>query len=122
MRHSLIVSSAVFTLSYLAARGLLELNLGREMRIAIALLPVIPFAIWILQIARACRELDELELRIHLEALAIAFPIAMVIFMTLGLVELAIGLNPADWSYKHTWIFLPVLYFLGLSLARKRYA
>ena len=122
MRPSLIISSAAFVVSYLLARGLLELNLGREMRIAIALLPVIPFAIWILQIVRACRALDELELRIHLEALAIAFPIAMVVFMTLGLVELAVGLNPADWSYKHTWFFLPILYFFGLTLARKRYA
>ena len=108
--------------SYLAARGLLELPLQRDVRLAVALLPVIPFALWIWQVIKACRSLDELQRQIHLEALAVAFPIAMVVFMTLGLVEVAIGLNPADWSYKHTWFFLPLLYFAGLTIARRRYA
>jgi hypothetical protein len=70
---------------------------------------------------QALRDLDELERRIQLEALAIAFPGALLLIMTLGLLQLAIPLSPADWSYRHIWPFLFLFYFLGLALTRRRY-
>jgi hypothetical protein len=73
-------------------------------------------------IIRAARDLDELERRIQLEALAFAFVLAVLLLMTLGLMELAITLNRDDWSYRHVWAMLPMLYFGGLALARRRYA
>jgi hypothetical protein len=42
--------------------------------------------------------------------------------MTLGLMELAITLNRDDWSYRHVWPMLLLLYLGGLIIARKRYA
>jgi hypothetical protein len=65
--------------------------------------------------------MDELEQRIHLEALAVAFPLALILLMTLGLLELATKLPPEDFSYRHVWAFLPIFYFGGLALARRRY-
>jgi hypothetical protein len=26
-----------------------------------------------------------------------------------------------DWSYRHVWFFLPLFYFVGLDIARRRY-
>jgi hypothetical protein len=37
------------------------------------------------------------------------------------LLELAIGLDPKDWSYRHVWIYLPLFYFVGLAIAWRRY-
>lgn len=110
--------------SYIAARAALdvELQLGPTwLRVAAALFPVIPtaFALW--AIAAALRESDELQRRVHLEALAIAYPLAILLLMTLGLLELAVGLKPEDWSYRHVWIYLPIFYFLGLFIAWRRY-
>jgi hypothetical protein len=65
--------------------------------------------------------MDELEQRIQLEALALAFPLTLILLMTLGLLEIAIELPAEDLSYRHVWAMLPALYFLGLTLARKRY-
>jgi hypothetical protein len=65
--------------------------------------------------------MDELHRRVHLEALAIAFPLTMLLLMVLGLVELVIPLSPDDWSYRHVWQFLPLFYFLGLALTWRRY-
>ena len=113
--------TVIFAVSYIVARGLLELDFGASARIAIALIPVIPFLLWVWELVRWTRSLDELERRIHLEAVAIAFPIAIMIFMTLGLLEKAVGLNPEDWSYRHTWFVLPFTYFIGLAFARRRY-
>ena len=47
--------------------------------------------------------------------------IAVVVLMTLGLLDLARPLNPDDWSPRHVWAMMPALYFLGLARARRRY-
>jgi hypothetical protein len=107
---------------YLLARGVLELpNLSTALRIAIAVAPV-PLFLWLLnRMVKAVTRLDELEQRIQLEALATAFPLVFVLLMTLGLLELAVPLNPDDWSYRHVWALLPLVYFFGLWRARQRY-
>ena len=40
--------------------------------------------------------------------------------MTLGLLEIAMPLDPADWSYRHVWAMMPLLY-IGLWRANRRY-
>jgi hypothetical protein len=115
------LGTLVFAVSYIVARVLLELPLGHNARFAIALIPVLPFCLWIYELVKWARSLDELQRRMHLEAVAVAFPLATMVFMTLGLIEKAVGLNAQDWSYRHTWVFLPILYFAGLAFARRRY-
>jgi hypothetical protein len=91
-------------------------------RVVAAALPVGPFALFLFALSRAIRGLDELERRIQLEALALAFPLTMLLLMALGLFELAMPLSRDDWSYRHVWAMLPVLYATGLALARRRYS
>lgn len=107
---------------YFAARGLLELDtLGWWTRFAVAIVPVPVFA-WVLwNVSKGIAQMDELQRRIQLEALAFAFPLTVLLLMTLGLLELAIGLNPADWSYRHVWPFVFLFYFAGLARAKRRY-
>ncbi len=112
----------VFVLSYFAARAGLEMEgISSAVRVGFALLPVLPFTFLLLAIAKGIRSLDELERRIQLEALAFAFPLTLILLLVLGLLELAIKLPPEDLSYRHVWAMLPVLYFLGLTLAKRRY-
>lgn len=113
--------SAWFT-AWAGARILLESSGPTWLRIVAALTPAPLAGVALLTIVRGARELDELEQRIQLEALAIAFVLALLLLMTLGLMELAVTLNPADWSYRHVWAMMPVLYFGGLTFARRRYA
>jgi hypothetical protein len=109
--------------AWLVARGVLESDsVPTWARVAAALAPTPLAAAALLTIVRGARELDELERRIQLEALATAFVLAVLLLMTLGLMELAIALNRDDWSYRHVWAMLPMLYFIGLTLARRRYA
>ena len=119
-----LAAIVLWGVSYIAARAALDVDLHLEptwLRLAAALLPVAPtaFALW--AIAVGLRESDELQRRVHLEALAIAYPLAILLLMTLGLLELAIGLKPEDWSYRHVWIYLPMFYFAGLVIAWRRY-
>lgn len=65
--------------------------------------------------------MDELERRIQLEALAFAYPLALLLLMTLGLLEFVVELNPNDWSYRHVWQFTVVFYLFGVVMAKRRY-
>jgi hypothetical protein len=107
---------------YVVARAALELEtLGWWSRLAIAIAPVPAFA-WVLwSIARGVSAMDELERRIQLQALAFAFPLALLLIMTLGLLEIAIGLNPDDWSYRHVWPLFVIFYLAGVVRAKRRY-
>ena len=115
-------SALVWLIAFFIARAGLELRgLDTWARVALAVLPVLPFVAFLSFFIAGIRSMDELERRIHLEALAFAFPVTVVLLMTLGLLELAISLPKEDLSYRHVWAFMPVLYFGGVALSRRRY-
>ena len=118
----LLRAGLLWVSTYAISRGLLELpDLDRNVRILIAVAPI-PLFVWFLWIwMKGVAAMDELQRRIELEALAFAFPICVVILMTLGLLELAVPLNPDDWSYRHIWAMMPALYYAGLWRAKRRY-
>ena len=118
-----VVWGAAWFAAWIGARIVLENpSAPAWVRVAAALAPTPIAGMALLAIIRGARELDELERRIQLEALAFAFVLAVLLIMTLGLMELAITLNRDDWSYRHVWAMLPPMYFAGLVLARRRYA
>jgi hypothetical protein len=121
------VLAAVWLVSFLGARLLLDrdwlarTDMAPWLRVAIALVPVPVTAALLLALVRNIRRMDELQARIQLEALAVAYPLAMLLLVTLGLLQLATDLSPDDWSYRHVWPFLVMFYAAGLALAHRRY-
>lgn len=114
--------TAFWLLSYLGVRlALKELQLDSWLRVTLALFPVVPTALFLWLVVANIRNLDELQRRVHLEALAIAFPLSILLLWTLGLLQLAIDLPADDWSYRHVWVYLPLFYFAGLAIAWRRY-
>jgi hypothetical protein len=97
-------------------------GLAESTRLALALVPVPLFSIFVWSFVRSVRRADELERRIQLEALAIAFPLGLLLLTTLGLVQRAVELDFQDWSYNHVWPMFAVFYLAGNVIARKRYA
>lgn len=91
-------------------------------RVAIALLPTPFFVWWLWTWVKGVMQMDELQRRIELEALAFAFPASLVFLAMLGLLDVAITLNPDDFSLRHTWLMMPMLYYIGLWRAQRRYA
>ena len=120
--RSVAIAGALWLVLYFVARfGLESTALATWQRVAMALLPV-PVFVWFLwAVAQWMKRSDELERRIQLEALSIAFPLTVLLIMTLGLLQLAIDLSIDDWSYRHLWPIIYVFYFFGLMRARKRY-
>lgn len=121
-KSAAILTAATWVLVYLLARWLLDNHQLQEgLRVVVALSPIVPFAFFLVLVLANIRQMDELHRKVHLEALAIAYPLAMLLLMLLGLLELVIPLAPEDWSYRHVWQFLPLLYFIGLAFTWRRY-
>jgi len=117
-----LVPTAVWVGSYLAALLLQKyLVLPDALKIAVALIPVIPFVFFVRSFIAHLRKLDELHRRVHFEALAFAFPLAILLLMTLGLLERTDVLSPEDWSHRHVWFYLPFFYLVGLTISWRRY-
>ena len=115
-------AALLWFLSYFGARGVIEsVVFGSFWVYLAAWMPALPFVLLMWLLIRGIRGADELERRIHLEALVVAFPVTMLILMVLGLLEIGIELDRENWGYRHVWAFLPLLYFLGVVLARRRY-
>lgn len=118
----LLVRGMLWVSVYFIARGVLALDaLSPLVRTGVALLPIPFFAWWLWTWMKGVSEMDELERRVELEALAFAFPVAVVVLMTLGLLDVARPLNPADGSIRHVWLMMPLLYYAGLWRAKRRY-
>ena len=104
--------------TYFLARSMLEsTEISTLVRLLFALLPILPFAAFLYLVVKGQRGMDELELRVQVEALAIAFPLSVVFLMVFGLVGQALDLT----LERHVWFYLPIFYFAGLSLAWRRY-
>jgi ABC-type dipeptide/oligopeptide/nickel transport system permease subunit len=108
-------------IAYIGARGGLEVVSGTAARVALAVLPIPFFVGFLVSALRAIDRGDELFRRVHLEALAVAFPLTVVLLMVLGLFELATGLNPDDFSYRHIWPVVAIFYWIGYMRAWRRY-
>ena len=116
------VSAGLWLGLFVAARVVLEAkDLPVAFRVAVAIAPLPAFAWFIREYITAIRDMDELERRIQLEALGVAFPLTLLLIMTLGLVQVAVPLPVEDWSYRHIWPLIYVFYLLGLTIARRRY-
>lgn len=118
---AVILAGGAWILSYFVARYLLDTwPQSQRWEFAIVSLPMFAFfwLVWVVQ--RALRRADELQRRIHLEALAMAFLTTMLTMMGLGLVEeTPRGMLTLPW--RHLWFGLLPLYGVCYAIAAWRY-
>lgn len=120
-RTTIAVGIAWFV-AYFGARVVLQNpDLAVGLKVAAALIPVPIFALFLVLFIRLIRSMDELERRIQLEALAIAYPLSVLLLMTLALLQRAVHLKFEDWSYAHVWMYVVIFYFLSIPWVARRY-
>ena len=117
-----IVFIALFALTYLGARiGIKASEQGSGLALVLALLPVPFFALLLVGYVRAVRGMDELARRIQLEGLAFAFPVALLIAVTAGLLDVAGFHGTHNWDLPRLWPLLLLPYWFGVARAARRY-
>lgn len=107
-----------YSVSLLAIK---KLSPDTTIGLVLTLLPVLTFALFIYRYSKGVASMDEVQIRIQLEAAVIAFALGLLMLMTLGLLDLVITLNKEDWSYRHLIPYFTVFYFVGLFISKRKY-
>lgn len=119
--HLAAIGAAVFAASTLLTSSWLlsHFEFGAAARLGIALLPVLPFAAFMVAEVYALSRVDELQRKIQLEAVAIAFTAAIVMVMAIERLQKAGFLSGVDAS--DLWAWMVLLYAPSYLFARLRY-
>lgn len=116
-----LLAGAVWFGVYVAARfAVQESGLPDVARLAAAYIPLLAFFWFVWVVRRALGSVDELHRLIQLDALAMAFPTTMMVFMTTGLMEL-FHEGRLSLPLRDLWGILPVIYAICLAIAWRRY-
>ncbi len=121
MKTRLSLSGLALVVTYFAALTATGSGGSPGAGAALSVVTVVCFGWFIFEEIRCLRILDELQRRIQLEALAVAFPLSILLVVALGLAERQVTLSQGDLSYRHLWPFFVMFYFLGLAISRRRY-
>ena len=117
-----VVSGLAWGAAFVASRLLLEQpDLGAGTRALLAFGPTIPFTGFLLGGIGVLREVDELERRVQVEALATGFGLTLLLVATLALAQKAGFAGHEDFSFVHIVPMLVLFYLGGLVVARRRY-
>ena len=117
----IFLAGGVFLIAYFVARyGMWAWAPQEPWDIFVMNIPVIAFFWFVAVVQRTLRESDELQRRIHLEALGLAFLTVMLLLMGLGLMEeMPRGRLLLPW--RDLWFALIPLYGICYLAARHRY-
>lgn len=116
----ILATGAVTLLAVFASSYLLEKQpMGSSSRLALALIPL-PFSLLLLAVyVRLVRQSDEFQKKIFLESLAIAFPAAMILGMTVEYLQKA---GFATWvDVGRLWPVMMLLWVPALIYSYWRY-
>ncbi len=123
MKHQLPLSAAIWAVSYMAALYLTKADiLSGFPALGFALLPIASFAYFIYAWIRNASTLDEVQIRVQLEAVVVAFSLMIMLMMTLGVVGLSVELNMENWGHRHLVPYFFLTYAIGLFIAHRRYS
>ena len=118
----LLAAATGLMLSFATAVLVVEAgHLPTPARAGAALLPAIAMAAFLWVEISYLRQLDELHRRVQLEALAVAFPLALLLVFTVGSLERA-GVHIEGFERpRDLWPLVVIPYPIGLLFAWRRY-
>ena len=110
---------AAFTIVF-CAFVLRRIEFSVEIRIIIALIPAIPAAILLWLMAVEIMRMDELQRKIQIEGLALAFAGTCFVTPVYGMLQIA-GLGLPHISTLYVYVLMILLYGIGTIIAGRRY-
>jgi hypothetical protein len=101
----IILSAIFFLVTLFVSQWLLDQELEKSYQVLVAIAPSIPGALLVFSIGSAIAQLDELQRRIQLEGIGIAFGASVIIFLSYALL-VEVGIPQVN------WMFVPLLMVL----------
>lgn len=87
----------------------------------LTIIPILAFALFIYKYYRSIFFLDEVAIKIQMEATILAFSLGLLLLMALSLIELYYPLNKENWSFRHLIPYFFIFYFIGYAVASRKY-
>lgn len=120
--NKVVLFAALWLVTYIICLLIIKkFSPGTTAGIILSLLPVITFALFIYNIIKGVASMDEVQVRVQMEAAVIAFSLSLLLIMTLGLLDLVVTLNKENWGYRHLVPYFAILYFVGLIISKRKY-
>jgi uncharacterized membrane protein len=94
---------------------------GTTTGIILSFLPVITFALFVYSIIKGVASMDEVQIRVQMEAVVIAFCLGILTLMTLGLLDFVVTIKKEDWGHRHLVPYFFLFYFIGLLVSKRKY-
>jgi hypothetical protein len=122
LNDRVLIYAILWCLSYVGSLfAIKSLQIPIEASVVLTFISVLAFALFIYKFFRSIVFMDEVQIKIQMEAVVLAFALGLLLVMTLGLIDLFIVLNPEDWSYRFLVPIFITFYFLGLFIAKRKY-
>ncbi len=122
LSNRVLVYAVIWCLSYVGSLlALKSFELPKAAGIVLTVITVLAFATFIYKYYRSIFFMDEVQIKVQMEAVVIAFSLAMLLIMTLGLLDLIVTMNKENWSYRHLIPYFVLFYFIGLFISKRKY-
>ena len=121
-KYTVLLFGIIWIVTYLVCLLIVKkILLPKWAGISLALIPAVTFAIFIYQYIKKISSMDEVEIRIQLEAVVWGFSLALLLPMILGSLNLVITLNNRNWGYLSLVNYFVLFYFIGLIISQRKY-
>lgn len=115
--------AVLWVLSYTGCLiALKTLTFGKEAGIVLSLVPMLAFVLFIYKFQKALSIMNKVHIKMHMEGLALAFVVAVVLLMTLGLLDLVLEINKEDWGFRYLVPYFIFFYIVGFLIAKRKYS
>ena len=119
---SVIIFALVWGIAYaVCLLTIKKASPGTALGIVLSLIPVVAFGLFLYNMIKGAALMDEVQIRIQMEAVVIAFSLGLLTLMTLGLLDLVITINKEDWGYRHLVPYFALYYIIGLVFSKRKY-
>lgn len=122
LNERVLIYAILWCLSYIGSIFAIKmLTIPIEASIMLTIVSASAFALFIYKFFRSIYFMDEVQIKLQMEAFVLAFALGLLLLMTLGLIELYLDLNPKDWNYRFLVPIFILFYFIGLFIAKRKY-
>jgi hypothetical protein len=117
-----VLWALIFSVSFTVSVFILsKYTLAVSVALLIIILNSLLFGVYTIKLIKSISHLDEVQIRIQLEAVSVAFVLSLLLVMVLGLVGLVqdLGLDSINFLYIFPALFF--FYLIGLFISKRKY-
>ncbi|MCU0440024.1 MAG: hypothetical protein MUC49_19225 [Raineya sp.] len=116
------VYAFIWIISYIGCLLAIKMfSLPPKVDIIVVIIPILTFSVFVYKFYRSIFFMDEVQIKLQMEAFVFAFVFSLLLVMSLGLLDLVFILNKEDWSYRHLVPIFIIFYFIGLFISKRKY-